>query len=305
MTYGSLPGREPRSGGREAAREHARELRERYRKRDRRRRAIVVSSIVGGVVAIAAIVTLVLANVDHSLTRGPLNMASDGIKIGQDYKADITPGLAMTAAPTPAETNAPGVIDIRIYVDYLCPNCGSFEQVNGDQLRAWIESGAATVEIHPLAVLTTKSAGTQYSLRAANAAACVAEYSPDHFFDFNDELFRDQPAEGSAGLDDDELVRRAEAAGVDALPNIRVCIRDGKFRDWVLAATDRALAGPVPDSDVSAIASTPTVIVNGKEFKYTDATDPKAFAQFVQLAAGATFASNATPAPTPAATPAG
>jgi hypothetical protein len=65
------------------------------------------------------------------------------------------------------------VANIVMYVDYLCPFCGQFEATNSESLRTMVESGAATLEVHPIAILTNKSAGTQYSLRAANAAACV------------------------------------------------------------------------------------------------------------------------------------
>ena len=52
------------------------------------------------------------------------------------------------ATPRPSATNEAGVIDIQLYVDYLCGNCGTFEKNNADQLRQWVGSGAATLEIH-------------------------------------------------------------------------------------------------------------------------------------------------------------
>jgi protein-disulfide isomerase len=234
--------------------------------------------------------------------RGPLNMLSDGIKIGTGYKAVQTPGIPVNSKPVPSATNSPDVIDIKLYVDYLCPNCGTFEKKNGDQLRAWVKSGAATVEIHPIAVLTTKSAGTQYSLRAANAAACVAEFSPNHFFDFNDALFVDQPKEGTAGLTDQQIESRATNAGVTDMLQVAKCIDDRRFRSWVQAATARALNGPIPGADISSIAGTPTIIVNGSQFKYTTAFDPNEFAQFVLQVAGDTFTKNPSPTPTPTPT---
>jgi protein-disulfide isomerase len=232
-------------------------------------------------------------------------MLSDGIKIGTGFKAVPTPAIPADSVPTPFATNSPDVIDIKIYVDYLCPNCGTFETKNSAQLRAWVKSGAATVEIHPIAVLTTKSAGTQYSLRAANAAACVAEYSPNHFFDFNDALFVDQPKEGSPGLTDTQLTARAQKAGVTDIGSVGQCIRTHRFRNWVQAATTRALNGPIPHSDLAAVTGTPTIIVNGNLFKYTTAFDPNEFSQFVLQVAGDAFTENPTATPTPSATPAG
>ncbi|MFC5503175.1 DsbA family protein [Lysinimonas soli] len=284
---------------REGARERARELRELHKKQDRRRRWIIQGSVVGGVLVILVAIVLVLFSVAQPSGRGPANMLSDGIKIGTGFKAVKTPGLPVDSKPIPSATNSPDVIDIKVYVDYLCPNCGTFEQKNGEQLRAWVKSGAATVEIHPIAILTTKSAGTQYSLRAANAAACVAEYSPDHFFDFNDALFVDQPKEGTAGLDDSALIARARSAGVTDIGQVGKCITDHRFRGWVQGATTRALDGPIPGADIKAVASTPTIIVNGTQFKYTTAFDPNEFAQFVLQVAGDTFTKNPSPTPTP------
>jgi protein-disulfide isomerase len=296
-----------RSEAREGARERARELRDLHRKQDRRRRWIVRGSITGGIAIIVAAVTLIILGFITPNARGPVNMLSDGIKIGEGFKAVTTTAIPANSKPIPSQTNPPEVIDIKLYVDYLCTNCGTFERKNSDQLQAWIKSGAATVEIHPIAILTTKSAGTQYSLRAANAAGCVAEYSPNTFFAFNDAMFADQPKEGSAGLTDAQLISRASRAGVTDMTHVSKCIIDRRFRSWVQSATTRALNGPIPNSDLKSVSGTPTIIVNGSQFKYTTGFEPNEFAQFVQQIAGDTFTKNATssPSPTPSATPAG
>jgi protein-disulfide isomerase len=290
------------SESREAARERARELRVEHRKRDRRRRLGITAGIVGGVLAAGLIVTLVLITSTPPASRGPQNMQSDGLKIGEGFLAVRTPALGIGDSPVASEPNPADVVDIQIYYDYLCPNCGEFEDRNGDQLRDWIENNAATVEYHPIAVFTPKSMGTQYSLRAANAAACVAELSPDQFFAYHEALFADQPEENTPGLTDDELIGIARAAGVERIGNLEKCVAEQRFRLWVTEATQRALAGPIPGTQVEAIASTPTIIVNGEEFRYTTAFDPNEFAQFVARAAGQSFSDNPTPTPTPTAT---
>ena len=166
-----------------------------------------------------------------------------------------------------------------------------------------MESGAATIEIHPLALLTTKSAGTQYSLRAAGAAACVADLSPDHFYDFHVALLTDQPEEGTEALTDEEILQRAEDAGVTALGQIRRCMSESRYRSWVKEATVRALEGPIPNADIAAIDSPLTVLVNGQVFPYSGDFDPAELAQFVVQAAGDAFSSNPTPTPGPSGTP--
>ena len=288
---------------REGARERARELRDLHRKQDRRRRWVLRGSITSGIAIILVAVALIILGFVTPTTRGPLNMLSDGIKIGESFKAVPTAAIPANSKPIASETNPPAVIDIKLYVDYLCPNCGTFERKNSAQLQAWIKSGAATVEIHPIAILTTKSAGTQYSLRAANAAGCVAEFSSNAFFDFNDAMFVDQPKEGSAGLSDAQIIARASKAGVSDLTHVSKCINDRRFRSWVQSATTRALNGPIPNSDLTSVSGTPTIVVNGSQFKYTTGFEPNEFAQFVQQIAGDAFTENASSPPSPSASP--
>lgn len=300
MTYGESDRPEPGgSDARVAAKERAREMRTQHKKQERRRRLVLQLSLLGGALVVLGVVAVTLISMNQSPARGPLNMASDGIRIGPELKAERTPGLQPDATPVAAKTTDEGVIDIQLYVDYLCANCGAFDQNNSDQLRQWVESGAATLEIHPIALLTTKSAGTQYSLRAANAAACVAEYSPDAFFDFHNALFIDQPEEGTEGLTDDELIDRAQDAGVTNVSKVETCITKKRFSTWVQEATVRALNGPIPNADIAAITTAPTIIVDGKQFAYTKDFDPKELALFVTDAAGDQY----TGTPTPTATP--
>jgi protein-disulfide isomerase len=290
------------SESREAARERARQLRAAHARRDRRRRIGVALGVVGGVLLAGLIVAAVLISSLPPETRGPQNMQSDGIKIGEGFTAARTPALRVGEEPVASAPNPTDVVDIRIYYDYLCPDCGTFEERNGEQLQDWIESNAATVEYHPIAIFTSKSNGTEYSLRAANAAACVAELSPDQFFAFHEALFADQPEENTDGFTDEQLAQMARDAGVENAGNIEKCISTERFRKWVKAATQRALAGPLPGTDVASVQSTPTIIVNGQLFEYTTNFDPNEFAQFVARAAGESFAQNPTPTPTPTST---
>ncbi|TXK19349.1 thioredoxin domain-containing protein [Homoserinibacter sp. GY 40078] len=300
MTYGESDRPEPGANdAREAAKERARELRTQHKKQERRRRLVLQLSVVGVSLVVLGVVVVTLVTMNQSPTRGPLNMASDGIKIGQDLKAVRTVAIKSGETPAPSEANPDGVIDIQLYVDYLCANCGTFEQNNSEQLRKWVEDGAATLEIHPIALLTTKSNGTQYSLRAANAAACVAEYSPDAFLAFHESLFVAQPEEGTEGLSDEELVDRAELAGATSIARIDACVTSKRFVPWVQAATVRALNGPIPGADIPAITTAPTILVDGKQLAYTKDFDPQELALAVTDAAGDQYTGTPTPSPTP------
>lgn len=310
MTYGgSNQPRPTRNERREAAREKARLLREEQKKRERRNKFLIQGGVIVAVLAIAALVVTLVVQSTRPEGPGPRNMASDGILLTAGADGGITavetPALAAKETPTPTVPDESGTVaNIVMYIDYLCPYCGQFEATNSDSLRTMVESGAATLEVHPVAILTNKSAGTQYSLRAANAAACVADMSPDTFFDFNALLFENQPEEGSTGLTDDELKGLAKEAGVAKLSTIESCIDDGQFKSWVQDATNRALTQPVPNSDLPSITGTPTVLVNGQQYSGS-LTDPAEFQSFVLQATSATFNdSESTPTPTPTPTPA-
>jgi protein-disulfide isomerase len=293
--------RPTRNERREAAREKARVLREEQKKRERRNKVLIQVGVIVAIVAIAALIGGLIFNSIKPAGPGPKNMASDGILLvaGDDGIAAVeTPAIPAGGDPTPTEQDDSGTVaNIVIYLDYLCPFCGQFETTNSEAMRTMVEQGAATLEIHPIAILTNKSAGTQYSLRAANAAACVAEYSPDAFFDFNSLLFANQPEELSAGLTNDELKDFAGQAG--ASKSVNACIDETRFKAWVQESTNRALTEPIPNSDLASVTGTPTVLVNGKQY-VGSLEDPAEFQSFVLQAAGEAYSeSTATPTPTP------
>ena len=191
------------------------------------------------------------------------------------------------------------VVDIRVYVDYLSTGSHHFQVANVQQLSKWVSEDAATLTYYPVAMLTAKSNGTKYSLRAASAAACVATHSPDAFFAFNNALLTGQPEVDSDGYTDIELANMAQASGVESPKVVRSCIEKQAFASWAKSATERALQG-LPDTQDGALTGTPMVFVNGEQ--YVGALDdPKEFAQFVLTSASDAYYS--TPTPTPTATP--
>lgn len=297
------PAERPNDGERRAAaRDKARQLREQHRKQERRRSAVVRTSIIAVVIAAAAIVAVVIVSSIHPPANGPANMASDGIVIGKGMKAELTPAAAADAKPVSTRQDADGgTVSIVTYVDYLCPYCGDFERTNGDQIGKLVDSGAATVEIHPIPLLASHSAGTKYSLRADNAAACVANFDPDSFWAFNRELFDNQPQENTAGLTDQQIKNLVQKAGVKSVDSVSKCIDDGRYESWAQNALDRALSKPIPNSTVKQFKGTPLILVNGKQYQGS-LTDPDEFRAFIVKAQADTY-STPTPTPTPSATP--
>lgn len=311
MSIGGIGDSRPsKNQRRDAARDKARQLREEQKKKDRRNKFILQGSLIVVTLAIVAAVVVVIYSTIKPPAPGPLNMLSDGIKIGQDFKAVPTAALQPSGEPVPSSSNDPSdVLDIRVYVDYMCPVCGGFEAANAAQIEKLVGEGAATLEIHPVAILDRASMGTRYSTRATNAAACVANFSPDSFFDFSATLFENQPKENTEGLSDDQLVGFAKEVGVSRLTSVTSCIKGQTFKGWVKAATDRFINSPIPNlGEQPAKKGTPTVVVNGQLYKYTSdpttgAFDPQEFASFLVQVLGSRFTEDSSPSPSPSLSP--
>jgi protein-disulfide isomerase len=143
---------------------------------------------------------------------------------------------------------------VDVWTDPICPACGMFEQLYGDTLDSLVDDGTITLRMHPVAFLDDASNGTNYSSRAANATYCVADSSRDAARRFTRQLFANQPAEGSAGLTDDQLTDLAAQSGAD----VSACITDLRFSSYVTAATKSLPSAPGTDR-----RGTPTVIVDG------------------------------------------
>jgi protein-disulfide isomerase len=305
MTNGSGEDRLSKNQRREAAREKARALREEQRKKQRRNRFILQGSIGVGIIAVIAVVALIVVNSITPPAAGPKNMLSDGIIIGKEFKAVRTAAIPANGEPVATKRDkSSDTVSIRIYLDYFCPICNEFETANKSQISGWLKSGAATLEIHPISFLDRSSLGTRYSSRAANAGGCVANYSPDDYWAFTQEMYVKQPAEGTVGLSNAQIISVIKKAGVHNLPAITKCVNTEHFKSWVTDATNRALKGPLPDSNVKTVTGTPTVIVNGLAYNATDWSSASDFAAFVVQAAGSNSGStkNSTPTPTPTPT---
>ncbi|ARC55917.1 Serine/threonine-protein kinase PknE [Frondihabitans sp. 762G35] len=298
------PSGSSRGQRRAAARAKAQAARQRQKARARRGRWAIQGAL--GLVIIAVIVGIVLV-VTQSVRPegpGPANMAGDGITIGRDFKAVPADAQSASAAPSPTTTAAAAdTVKISVYLDYLCPICGSFGATNNEYIKGLVESGAATVDYHPIAILTNQSLGTKYSQRAANAAACVATYSPDAFFDFNTAMFAKQPKEGTAGLTDAAILTLIKGVPkITQTDSIARCISDKTYVPWVVSATQRALDGPIAGSSIGKVQGTPTVLVNGQEYKATTPFTTAEFSNFVVTAAGNSYSDTATSSATPTPT---
>jgi protein-disulfide isomerase len=286
---------------RDAAREKAREQRIRQQRRERRSRVVLQLSIGVVVLAIVAVVAVIIVNSVRPPGPGPANMANGGIGLeGTSLKAVRTGAPAADATPTPEATIGGGRVLIQAYEDFGCPVCQQFEEQYGAQIKQLVTSGAAVIQYHPVAILDHSFTDNSYSTRAANAAAAVANYSPDTFYAFHSLLYEKdvQPAEGTAGLTDARLIELVKQVKPSNLAKIEQAIKDQEFKNWVADRTDEFTSNAGPLADVKFPSShtgagTPTLIVNGQ---YWDGTTD--FGSFVTKVGGAI---SATPSPSPTA----
>ena len=273
------PEKQTRSEQREEARAKAKLMREQHKKGEKRKRAALQFGIGGAAIAVIGLVAFALISGANKETVEPKNMAfNNGIKIGTNLEA-FTPDFT----PAPGEGGA-DVPNIQVYIDYQCPYCRDFELPNQSQFESWVTKGVATLEMHPISFLDGRGTPNEYSSRAANAAVCVAEYSPNSFFKFNSILFANQPEEGTAGPENSELIERTKEAQVANAGEIETCINEKRFGTWVSDITAKALNENIPGTQYR-VEGTPFVLVNNQPFKTENAADfysPARFAQFLQ-----------------------
>lgn len=292
------PANEPRQSKAErtaAAREKAREIREMQLKKDKRNKLLIGWGIVVAVVAIIAIVALVVtSNIKNNAPvadSGPTpangnvhggvtllantdvaKSAAGNVNVADVPSPAATPPATVTAPGAEAEAGKP--VKVVLYIDFICPVCKNFEAQYNPTLTKLRNDGKITVEYRPLGFLDSRST-TNYSSRAANAAACVVNESPEKYSDFVDALFAKQPAEGSAGLSDSDLKKLATDTGAK---NIDQCIDNKTYRPYVKYTTQEAAA--------IGVTGTPTVFVEGKQWGTGDSAKTP-FDQFLQAAVDA------------------
>ena len=280
---------------REAARETARLEREAEKQRQRRNKILLQGGIGVALLAVIAIVVAIVVQPAAPGAAGPKNMASNGILFTGKSGAATASATAAAAAdgkPKGTKTDASdGLAHIVTYVDWACPACKSFEATYSAKIKQLVATGSATLEVHPISILDRNYLTSRYASRAANAAACIANYDPSKFLDAQTVFYDKQPAEATSGLTDKEIKALVTGAGItdSAVTN---CIDTEKFKTWVGKSTEVTTATASLVNTAAGGFSTPTVVVNGKRW------DGKGdFLQFAATAAGITATPSSTPTP--------
>jgi protein-disulfide isomerase len=287
---------------RDHARETARLEREKEKKRRLRNRIFIQGGVVLGVLAVALVGVLIFQSATKTVvpSAGPANMISDGIVFqGVDGTPTVvsTGSIPIDGTPTPTVSDATdGIVAVDTYVDWTCPICQQFESTYSSTLTSLVADNSITLEVHPIAILDGSYVGSRYSSRAANAAACVANFEPDTFLDAQSAMYVNQGTEGTTGLTDNEIKSILSDAGVTSA-DVTSCIDDEKFASWVTDATARATSDASLADPSTGGFGTPTVMINGVRWDGT--TDISAAVQTASEAELAAAGSTPEPTSTP------
>jgi protein-disulfide isomerase len=178
----------------------------------------------------------------------------------------VTPDAAVIDADTGAIVVGDGQDTLDTYIDFMCPVCNQFEQIYGEAISGLVEDGTITHNIHPISILDRVSQGTEYSTRAANAMYCVAAADGTAAVPFMQAMFANQPAEGTAGLTNEQILEIAGGVGVTG---IDACVNDGEYSGFVTAMTEKTPVAPGTGG-----IGTPTIAVNGEVIANSTLPDP-------------------------------
>lgn len=268
------------------AREQAAKIRQQQESADKRKSLFIKLGVVLGVVLVVAlVVTLIVQNNRGTIAdagnapRG--GNAAGGITLVSDKAVADTSGITVDvsslgeasqtapAAATPRDTKAAPAgepVNVLLYVDANCVHCSDFEGQNADQFATWLAAGEITLEYRTVSYLNS---GTNFSSRAANALACVADAAPASYLPFSNALFAHYP-EGE--MSNKKLTAMAQDNGAD----VGNCISDGTFRPFV-KFTDAA-------ARVDGISGTPSIFIQGEAWNPPEGAGFEAFAPAVQAA---------------------
>ena len=224
----------------QAAASRAAEIRAAQERQERRRRTLVVTAV--GVLVLAIVLVIGYAVQSSRDTAGQAATPPSGA-VG---------GYGVPAGPSSAP------VKVAVYEDFMCPFCGQFEAASRDALEKQVEAGKVQIQYHVVNWLD-RSSTTEYSTRAANALAVVLDTSgPQVAKKFHDLLFEHQPAEGSAGLSDAQLVAYAVQAGATKSA-VQPGIADRTYEQWVNNVNDQA--------SKDGVNQTPTVVIDGRKLE--------------------------------------
>src|SRR3954452_17456506 len=158
-----MPTNEPRptkAVRRDEARIKAAQMRKEQERKAKRNRLIGIAVVIIAVLGLGFVVWKIINEQNANTTNNAEVAYGNG---GDDV---IPPTIADVKAPAPAQSNGgipvsgngadavgnvgDGDTVLTIYFDFMCPICGQFESINGEDIDTLLADGGTTVEYHPI-----------------------------------------------------------------------------------------------------------------------------------------------------------
>lgn len=259
------PSKSERQAG---AREKAAKLAAAQAAQEKRKSLMVKLGVIGAVIVVIALVfVLIFQNQNNEVSdtgAAPKGgNAAGGITLISDTELADTSGVSVdinqvgepknVASPEPRDLQigAQGEpVKLTIFADANCVHCATFESQYGSQIGQWLADGQVTVEYRTVGFLDGSSP-TNYSSRAANAMACVADAAPASYLDYIEAVWANH---ANGEMKNAELAQLASDHGAE----VSDCIDKGTFRSFVQFTTAAA--------EVDGVRATPTVMIQDREF---------------------------------------
>ena len=257
---------------REEARLKALQLREETKRREKRNRVVAISVLIAAVVVLVGVVAFIMSQketFDDVMYKGdtpPTLADSTGPSTAREDGA-ITVGAGGVAGTTATD---PKAVEVVVVFDYECVWCGRFEMSNGPVLKSLTDTGAVTVAYRPISMMNQRA---QFSTRAGNAAAVVADGAPDKFVAFSEALFAVQESEAFAspyGLKDSRIAEIAKEVGVpdDVVSRFTDTVAKGStertYSKWLVA--NYLAVQETAKANGKEQFGTPYILIDGVEF---------------------------------------
>lgn len=198
----------------------------------------------GKVIAVVVAVAI-LVGLSVSLDRGPdADVATAPVELNID---DMQQFATLARGVRSGDESAP--ITILEFADFQCPVCGTFAGTVKTQLEAaFVESGAAKLVFYDFPL----TAIHPHAFLASRAARCAEDQGM--FWDYHDELFRNQPAWSLAPSPPvGRFEEYAGGLGMDQAA-FRSCLRSDAHAETISATLELGAR--------LGVRSTPTVLVS-------------------------------------------
>ncbi|GAB3981943.1 thioredoxin domain-containing protein [Actinoallomurus acanthiterrae] len=263
-----------------SARERLAEERKRQAQKQQRMRALTIAISALAIVALAVVVTVYVVNKkDKNTYTGALapatRMADGRILMGK-------PG---NKAPL-----------LEMFEDFQCPICKEMESTSGNTIKRLAAEGKVNVIYNPFWLFKEREEPIRgNSQRAANAALCAPA---DKWVKYHDTIYKNQPAEGSSGFSNKDLIGWGKDLGFDT-PAFEQCVKGMQKQSQIDSMTTYA-------EQSRKVTGTPTVYLNGQSLDLTNVLlKPSALEKAILAAkpVDATPSAAPTSAPTGSASP--